>query len=129
MTFDNFVVAGMTSMDYRTYLADELKVGPENPNPRSTKKPTADEWKLPYETFAQNQNLKHSSKTFVQSPQLNRQLLIQTVILFSNFPNFEFPLLCWFSVNIIISSGFDLLKQLCFPLARKNSQIENFFAN
>ena len=85
--------------------------------------------KLPYETLARNQNLKHSSKTFVQSPHLNCQFFIQIVSFFCNFPTFKLRLLCWFAVNIIISSTFDLFKQIWFPLARNESQIEGFLDN
>ena len=53
----------MRSMDYRTYLTDELEVKTENPNPRSTQKPLSDERKLSYGTVAQHENLKHSGKT------------------------------------------------------------------
>ena len=35
--FDAFVAAGMTSIDYKTWLADKLEVRKENANPKSTK--------------------------------------------------------------------------------------------
>ena len=68
-----FAVAGSTSMDQKTRFADELEIITENPNPRSTKEPSPDEQKLNRGTVAQNQNLKHPSKTVVQSLHLNCQ--------------------------------------------------------
>ena len=50
-----------------TWLAEKLEVRTENPNPGSTKNPSPDEQKLPYETVDQDQNLKHSSETNIWS--------------------------------------------------------------
>ena len=52
--------------------------------------------------------------------------MIQTDNLVSNCHTFNFPLLCRLAVNNTISNTIDLLKQIWFPLARKDSQIEGF---
>ena len=57
------------------------------------------------------------------------QLLIKTDNLFSNCHAFKFLLLCRFTFNIFISITIDLLKQIWFPLARKDSQMKGFVAN
>ena len=109
-------------------MADELEVKKDNPNPRSRKNSKSEEQKLPYRTVAEIQKLsfqtKLSSKVFIYTDNSWFKLLIFFVI----FYNFLFPLTCWFAVINIILSTIDLLKQKLFPIARKDSRIESFWA-
>ena len=104
----------MTSVDCIIQLVDESEVNRKKGDPQLRKEPSREEELSSWKTMC---------KTF-----------IQTIIVFYIFKVTNNLVLLKSSssdvtVNIVISSGIELVKKTWFLLARKDSQAEGFSAN
>ena len=102
----------MTS--WSTQMVDESEVNPEKGDPELRKEPSTEE---------ELSSRKSVCKTFIQT------IFVFYIFKVTNNLVFLISSGSVITVNIVISSGIELVKQTWFLLARKDSQAEGFSAN